>query len=123
MSMDQPPPPPLPTKVSNNQLALIVYILYFASYITGITALVGVIIAHVQVGKADPLLRSHYQFQIRTFWVGVLYVVMGVILTFIIVGIFVLLWYFIWSLIRNVKGVLALNEGRPIGKPTSWMFG
>jgi uncharacterized membrane protein len=124
MSMNQPPPPPpLPARVSNTQLALIVYILYFVGYITGITALVGVIIAHVQADQADALLRSHYQFQIRTFWIGVLYVVVGIVLSFIVIGIFVLFWLFIWSLIRNVKGVLALNEGRPIGNPTSWMFG
>lgn len=122
MSMNRPPPP-LPAKESNTQLALIVYILYFVGYITGITALVGVIIAHVQIGEADPLLRSHYQFQIRTFWVGVLYVIIGVILSFIVIGAAVLLWWFIWSLIRNIKGVLALNEGRPIGHPASWMFG
>jgi hypothetical protein len=30
---------------------------------------------------------------------------------------------FIWSLIRNVKGVLALNENKPIANPTSWLFG
>jgi uncharacterized membrane protein len=35
----------------------------------------------------------------------------------------VLFWWFIWSLVRNVKGVLALNEGKPIQNPTSWMFG
>src|SRR5262249_38257500 len=34
----------------------------------------------------------------------------------------VVLW-FIWSLVRNVKGVLALNENRPIANPSSWMFG
>lgn len=123
MSMNQPPPPVPAVRVSSTQLALIVYILYFVGYITGITALIGVIIAHVQVGEADPLSRSHYQFQIRTFWIGVLYVIIGVILSFIIIGVFVLFWYFIWSLIRNVKGVLALNDGRPIAKPTSWMFG
>jgi uncharacterized membrane protein len=124
MSMNEQPPPPLPVaKVSNTQLALIVYILYFAAYLTGITSLIGVIIAHIQIGEADPFLRSHYQFQIRTFWIGLLYAVVGVILCVIVIGIFVLLWWFIWSLIRNVKGVLALNEGRPIANPTSWMFG
>jgi uncharacterized membrane protein len=35
----------------------------------------------------------------------------------------VLFWWFIWSLVRNVKGVLALNENRPIENPGSWMFG
>jgi uncharacterized membrane protein len=69
------------------------------------------------------MLRTHYQFQIRTFWIGVLYLAIGIILTFVVVGILVLLWWFIWSLVRNVKGVLALNENKPIANPTSWMFG
>jgi uncharacterized membrane protein len=112
-----------PPMMSNNQLALIVYILYFAAYFTGITGLIGVIIAHVQVGNADELLRTHYRFQIRTFWIGLLYLVVGTILTFVVVGIAVLFWWFVWSLVRNVKGVLALNENRPIANPASWMFG
>jgi uncharacterized membrane protein len=73
--------------MSSRQLALIVYILYFVAYFTGITALVGVIIAHIQVGSADPMLSTHYRFQIRTFWIGLLYVVIGTILTFAVVGI------------------------------------
>ena len=117
------PDPSRPPMVSSNQLALIVYILYFASYFTGLTGLIGVIIAHVQVSTADEMLRTHYQFQIRTFWIGVLYLAIGIVLTFVVVGILVLLWWFIWSLVRNVKGVLALNENKPIANPTSWMFG
>jgi uncharacterized membrane protein len=109
--------------MSNNQLALVVYVLYFAAYFTGITGLIGVIIAHVQVGNADELLRTHYRFQIRTFWIGLLYLVVGTILTFVVIGIAVLFWWFVWSLVRNVKGVLALNENRPIADPGSWMFG
>ncbi len=122
MSTTGPGQSPAPT-MSDQQLALIVYILYFAAYVVGITGLIGVIIAHVKVGSADPLLRTHYQFQIRTFWIGLLYIVIGAILTLVVIGLAVLLWWFIWSLIRNVKGVLALNENKPISNPTSWMFG
>jgi uncharacterized membrane protein len=112
-----------PPTLTDKQLALIVYVLYLAAYITGITGLIGVIIAHVRAGDADPILQSHYRFQIRTFWVGLLYLVIGGILTVVIVGIAILLWWFVWSLVRNVKGVLALNENKPIANPTSWMFG
>ena len=122
MSAAGPDPSPQPA-MSNKQLALIVYILYFAAYFTGLTGLIGVIIAHVQVGNADELLRTHYRFQIRTFWIGLLHLVVGAILTLVIIGIAVLFWWFIWSLVRNVKGVLALNENRPIANPASWMFG
>lgn len=112
-----------PPPVSNTTLATIVYILYFASYFTGFTALAGAIVAHVQVGAASPLVQSHYRFQIRTFWIGLLYVVIGGVLSLVLVGWLVLAWWFIWSLIRNIKGILALNEDRPIANPTSWMFG
>src|SRR6516164_7459908 len=109
--------------VSGRQIALIVYILYFVSYFTGITALIGVIIAHVQLASADALLSTHYRFQIRTFWIGLLYLAIGIVLTTAVIGIAVLFWWFIWSLVRNVKGVLALNEHKPIANPGSWMFG
>jgi uncharacterized membrane protein len=109
--------------VSDTGLAFIVYLLYFAGYLTGITKIIGVIIAHLQSGSADPVARSHFQFQIRTFWIGLLYLIVGAVLLFVIVGAFVLLWWLVWSIVRNIKGVLALNENRPIANPTSWMFG
>ena len=103
---DQSPPP----AISNKQLALIVYILYFVAYFTGITALIGVIIAHVQVASADPLLATHYRFQIRTFWIGILYLVIGTILTVAIVGIAILLWWFVWSLVAQREGHARLER-------------
>jgi len=117
-------PNPGQPAVTNPQLALIVYVLYLAAYVVGVTALIGVIIAHVQVGTtADPTLASHYRFQIRTFWIGVIYLVVGTILAFVLIGFLVLLWWFIWSLVRNIKGLLLLNESRPVRDPGSWMFG
>ena len=68
------PPPPL---VSDDGLVMVVYILYLAGFFTGISALAGVIIAHMQVGRSDPVSNTHFQFQIRTFWIGLLYVVVG----------------------------------------------
>jgi uncharacterized membrane protein len=109
--------------LEDSGLAIAVYVLYFAGYATGITAIVGVIIAYVQAPSASPMLKSHYAFQIRTFWIGLIYLVVGLITSFIVVGVFVLLWWFVWSLIRNIKGILALNRNEPIANPGSWMFG
>ena len=109
--------------VTNDDLALIVYVLYAASYFVGITVLVGVIIAHMKVDEADPMLRSHYQFQIRTFWIGLLYLTIGFLLTIVLIGIPILVWWFVWSLIRIVKGMAAINEHKPIANPRSWLFG
>ena len=108
---------------SDNILALVVYLLYCGGYFTGISALIGVIIAHVKVDDPDPVLRSHYRFQIRTFWIGLLYLAIGVPLCLVLIGIPILAWWFIWSLIRTVKGILLLNEHKLIANPRSWLFG
>ncbi len=112
-----------PRAVSDTGLALIVYILYLAACLTGITAIIGVIIAYIKSDTEDPVARSHFQFQIRTFWILLLYVVVGLVLTVVGIGVLILLWALVWSLVRNIKGILALNENRPIADPQSWMFG
>lgn len=109
--------------VSDDAFAVIVYLLYGVGYFTGISALVGVIIAHIKVDDTDPVLRSHYQFQIRTFWIGFLYITIGFALSIVLIGIPILVWWFVWSLIRIVKGIIAINEYKPIANPRSWLFG
>src|SRR5262249_44671178 len=66
-----------------------------------------------------------YQFQLRTFWIGLLYVVVGAVLvTFVpVIGVAILIWWVNWSLVRNIKGLLALNDHKAIQGPASWMFG
>ena len=109
--------------ISDDSLAVVVYVLYGVGYFTGISALIGVIIAHVKIDDADPLLRSHYRFQIRTFWIGLAYLVVGVPLCMVLIGFPIFAWWFIWSLIRIVKGGLLLIEHKPIVDPGSWLFG
>ena len=109
--------------VSDNILAVVVYLLYGVGYFTGIAALIGVIIAHVKVDDSDPVLWSHYRFQIRTFWIGLMYLAIGIPLCVALIGIPILVWWFIWSLIRVVKGILLAIDHKPIVDPRSWLFG
>ena len=109
--------------IDNPTLALVIYILYIIGYFTGITALIGVIIAHIQSVSDSGYIQSHYRFQIRTFWIGLLYLIVGSVLSYVIVGIPILIWWLIWALIRIIKGILLLNKHAPIPKPVSWGFG
>jgi uncharacterized membrane protein len=120
MSVPREPERPV---VADNGLAVIVYALYGGGYFTGISALVGVIIAYMKIDGADPVLQSHYQFQIRTFWIGLAYLAVGIVLSFVVIGIPILIWWFIWSLIRIVKGILLILDHKPIVNPKSWLFG
>ena len=89
----------------------------------GLTAIIGAIIAYMQSENADPISQSHFQFQIRTFLIGLLYVFVSAATLYIGIGALLLLWWIIWTLIRCIKGLLALNAGEPIRDPNSWMFG
>ena len=109
--------------VSNYGLVLTVYILYLVGFLTGITVLVGVIIAYLQRGVTDRVSQSHFQFQISTFWIGLLYFFVGFVTIHFAVGVLILLWWVVWTVIRCVKGLLALNMGEPIRDPNSWWFG
>jgi uncharacterized membrane protein len=40
-----------------------------------------------------------------------------------VIGVAILIWWAIWSLVRNVKGLLALNDHKAIQDPACWMFG
>jgi uncharacterized membrane protein len=111
--------------VSDDMLATGIYLLYVAGYFFLIPALIGVIIAHVKLDDddIDPVLRSHYQFQIRTFWIGLLYIAIAFPLCLVLIGFPLLLWWFVWSLIRIVKGTLLITEHKPVANPSSWLFG
>jgi len=109
--------------VSNQGLVFAVYILYLAGFVTGLTAVVGAFIAYLQRDQADPLTQSHFQFQLRTFLIGLLYLFLGGATLHVGLGALLLLWWVVWTLMRCVKGLLALNAGEPIADPNSWLFG
>jgi uncharacterized membrane protein len=108
---------------SDQDLVLAVYVLYLTSFITGFTGIIGVVIAHVKIGSADELRATHFRFQIRTFWIGLFYVCVGFGLALVLVGFLILLWWCVWTLVRVIKGLMLLNDQRPIAHPSSWLFG
>ncbi len=59
------------TQSDDRTLAFVVYAMHFVSpFVFGLTSLIGVAIAYVRKAEAEGVLRSHYRFQIRTFWIG-----------------------------------------------------
>ena len=100
---------------SLRNLTQLVYILYALSYFTGITAIVGIIINNVKKDDvAGTWLESHFRWQIRTFWFGLLWVVIGIVTAAIVIGFAVLIANFCWIIYRIVKGWLNLNDGKPM---------
>jgi len=94
-----------------------------AGFLTGVSAVVGLIIATMQIERADAVSRSHFRFQIRTFWIGLVYILAGVATVHVGIGALILLWWIVWTAMRCATGLLALNAGEPIANPESFLFG
>ncbi len=100
----------------------LVYILYLVAILIGLTGIVGVIVAYVNKSDAPEWLSTHYRYQIRTFWIGGLYILVGSLLSLVIIGWFILLFWVIWLIVRCVKGMKYADNQQAIPNPTTWMF-
>jgi uncharacterized membrane protein len=117
-----PAPPPLARTGPSDSTAKIVYILYLVSLAVGVTSLVGVIMAYLNAGEAPEPLRSHYRFQIRTFWIGLLYSCIGLALLLVVVGALVWAFVAVWLIVRCVKGLKHLDRGEPYPNAATWLW-
>ena len=100
---------------SLKQLTMVCYLLYAVSLFVGVTALVAIIINYVKrEDAAGTLYESHFTWQIRTFWWGLLWVVLGMATTFVLVGFAILAAAAVWWIYRIVKGFLNWNDGKPM---------
>jgi len=97
-------------------LTMVVYLLQAAGFFVGLTWIVAVIINYVKKEEvAGNWLASHFRWQIRTFWFGLLWGVLGTLLL-VVFGLGYLVWLAagIWVIYRIVKGWLYLNDGKAL---------
>ncbi|SDO16765.1 DUF4870 family protein [Vreelandella arcis] len=102
-------------------MALVIYALYLASFILAFTSIIGVVIAYVYKGKGPAWLDEHYRYQIRTFWMGLAYGILCLLLTPILIGFLLMLALAIWLIIRCVKGFKGLQEKRAPSNVNTWL--
>ena len=111
-----------PTQNNSSSIAKVIYILLIIGTIIGITGIIALIMAYVNKDDSSHWLQTHYRFQIRTFWIGILYAVIGAITFNIVIGYFILLFTFFWLIIRCAKGLKQLEDNQPVKNLTSWFF-
>src|SRR5882724_5187419 len=109
----------------------VIYVLCILGLFHGLTLIIGVIMAYVLRGGAGPVNASHYTYVIRTFWVSLIWGIIGGAImlvslpfAFILIGI-PFLWAgavvcgmaWLWAMVRCVIGLVRLADGRPIERP------
>lgn len=106
---------------ATTNVAYAIYILYMLICIPALPIL-GIIFAYIFENDAKSILKSHYNYLIRTFWIGLLYFTISALLVFLIIGFLLLPICVIWWLIRLVKGLKSLMRNEPIPNPKTWLF-
>ena len=102
--------------------AKVIYALYAISLVLGATAIIGVVLAYIAREDAPNWLASHYRFQIRTFWLLLLFSFIGAVLTLVLVGYLVLVATAVWLIVRCVKGWHHLDRRESVDNVETWLF-
>ena len=96
----------------------IVGLLYIASCVTGVTAVVGVVLAYVWKGEAhEPWEATHYTYLIRTFWISVIASIVGVVTLLVGIGFLILFAVGIWALVRTIMSLVSAQKREPMKDP------
>lgn len=121
---DQPPAPApgssdrwLEPGPLNMQL---IYVLYLAGFVIGITPLIGLVMAYINRNKDGGWIETHYTWAIRTFWIAVLGGFVSLLLMIVVVGFLLAFAVAVWVIVRCVIGLQAVSRRAAIRDPQSW---
>ncbi|MBT5566983.1 MAG: hypothetical protein HOH20_12190 [Rhodospirillaceae bacterium] len=119
-------------ETADPRLAKLVYMLLLFGLIVSPLAVIGLIIAYVQNDTGPAWLNSHYRFQIRTFWLGFMFVVFLISMSGVLAEITILATFFslvlglcllVWWLARCIKGYKRASRRLRLDRPEALGFG
>ena len=93
----------------------IAYVTYALGLFIWFTPVVGVILAFIKRDEAQgSIYASHIDYLIKTFWVSLIGMVLGMLTILILIGWLILAATGIWLIYRVVVGLIKLNEDKPV---------
>jgi uncharacterized membrane protein len=92
-----------------------VYALQGLSFFVGFTGIIGIILNIVkrEDARQDPLIDSHFRWQMQTFWWSLIWFVIAIAFWIFVIGIIIGAGAGVWYIYRVVRGAMMLSEGRP----------
>ena len=116
--LNPPPPPPATSGGFDMNRPTIISLLYLSSFILGVTALIGVILAFVWKGEPhEDWEATHYQYLINTFWIGLVGTIVGIVTMIVLVGFLVLLATMALCVVRSVLSLMNAQKRQAMPNP------
>jgi len=101
----------------------IISLLYLGGFVTGITGLVGIVLAHIWSSEdQEPWMRSHYTYLIRTFWIAFAASIGAAVLTIVFIGALLFPVIAVWVGIRSVLSLVKAQRQEPMPDPDTLVF-
>jgi uncharacterized membrane protein len=96
-------------------LALLVYVLQAVGFLIGLSWIVAVVINYLKIDDVrNTWLETHFNWQLRTFWIGLAGMLVAWALMIVKIGVVVGLAVTVWAIYRVAKGWLALVDRKPM---------
>lgn len=96
----------------------IVGLLYLGSLLTGVSGIVGLVLAYVWKNEPhEPWEATHYTYLIRTFWFGLAGAMLGILTMIVLIGFPILLAVCIWMMVRSVMSLVKAQQRAPLPDP------
>lgn len=112
---------PLPPGETTTMAHVVYGLFVLGTFTVGLAAIIGLIIALLKRRDVrGTWLETHYQWQIRTFWVLLLGWVVAAILFRYAIGVVLPFLLMLWALWRLIKGWVRLGSSRAIDDPSTW---
>lgn len=96
----------------DKNIVWLVYILHVLGFFTGgLTTIAAIIINYVKAGDLQSsIAKSHFKWQVRTFWCSLVWGIVSLVLVYFLVGLLGFLVLFVWYVYRLVIGMINLNN-------------
>ena len=96
-------------------LALLIYGLQAIGFLIGLTWIVGVVINYLKIDDVrNTWLETHFNWQLRTFWLGLAGMAVAWLLMVVKIGVLIGFAVTVWAIYRVAKGWLGLNDRKPM---------
>ena len=125
-------PPPAPAQQTTAQQTTtagfdfnrptIISLLYLSSFVLGLTVIIGVVLAYVWKGEAHADWEtSHYDYLIRTFWIGLIGSVISFVLMLVLIGFLLWIAVAVLVVVRSVLSLINAQKQMPMPNPETWL--
>ncbi|HEX3407072.1 MAG TPA: hypothetical protein VHS81_07525 [Caulobacteraceae bacterium] len=102
-------------------VALLVYVLNLASFVMPPLIVGAVILAYMNRETAPDWLKSHFTFQVRTFWLYLGYLAVSILLCAVLIGFLLIFAAIGWFVTRQVLGLNWTLKREACPRPTAWI--